>query len=126
MDVTDDVLVLLSHFIHSGYYSTSIRFMETTLRGTELTDACVSSLVSVLQTGVFPDLAVLDLQNCRLSDASVRALCDCLYLHKEPLDVLLSGRSAARLSFVGNPISKPDTWFAVARLLFRGGRGRAE
>ena len=100
--------------------------METTLHGTELTDACVSSLVSVLQTGVFPDLAVLDLQNCRLSDASVRALCDCLYLHKEPLDVLLSGRSATRLSLVGNPISKPDTWFAVARLLFRGGRGRVE
>ena len=120
------MLVLLSHFIHSGYYSTSIRFMETTLPGTELTDACVSSLVSVLQTGVFPDLAVLDLQNSHLSDASVRALCDCLYLHKEPLDVLLSGRSATRLSLVGNPISKPDTWFAVARLLFRGGRGRVE
>ena len=91
MDVTDDVLVLLSHFIHSGYYSSSIRFTETTLRGTELTDACIASLVSVLQTGVFPDLAVLDLQNCHLSDTSVCSLCECLHLHGEPLDVLLSG-----------------------------------
>ena len=89
--MTDDEIVLLSQFIHSGYFSASLRFEESTLRGQELTDRCVPALLALLQVGLFPALAVLDLTDCQLGDASVCALCECLQLHPAPLDVLLCG-----------------------------------
>ena len=61
MSVTDDELLLLSQFVHSGYFAPSVRFEEPTLRGLDLTDRCVPALLAVLQVGLFPGLAVLDL-----------------------------------------------------------------
>ena len=91
MSVTDDELLLLSQFVHSGYFAPSVRFEEPTLRGLDLTDRCVPALLAVLQVGLFPGLAVLDLTDCQLGDTSVCELCECLRLHPAPLDLLLCG-----------------------------------
>ena len=69
----------------------TLLFEEPTLRGLDLTDRCVPALLAVLQVGLFPGLAVLDLTDCQLGDTSVCALCECLRLHPAPLDLLLCG-----------------------------------
>ncbi|KAK8817724.1 hypothetical protein WA538_004441, partial [Blastocystis sp. DL] len=107
VSMTCEMIFLLNQFVYSGYFSHAIHLKESIIKGVELTDQAVDSFIVLLQVGLFANLEELDFRDCHIHDETISQLGDAL----TPLS------RAVTVRLYGNPIEKPDTWFAFAQTL---------